>query len=274
MKDIPDITVNVDLTNPGQFFACCGLLELANRLWPGAEGWFSEDGDLFQISSNNNSLDALIEALSFATLNHLFPGDPYSSPIEIGDPFDPIRIDWWTQDFFGARDLKVWAGTMESFGIARALQHALRSPKFHSSDLFNAGVVVKNPDNVNKKKEPFYFDSRRAPNAHSIDVGFSANDLDMTTFAHPAVELLCLIGLQVARPLATAKKRIYNYYAWTNPITASLILPAGIGVIRTRNTHAFQFENWFRTGQKKHKAFRSAIPINLKGDHHDQTEGS
>ena len=274
MKYIPDITVNVDLTNPGQFFACCGLLELANRLWPGAEGWFSEDGDLFQISASNNSLDALIGALSFAKLNHLVPGDPYSSPIEIGDPFDLIRIDWWTQDFFGARDLKVWAGTMESFGIARALQHALRSPKFHSSDLFNVGVVVKNPDEVNKKKEPFYFDSRRAPNAHSIDVGFSANDLGMTTFGHPAVELLCLIGLQVARPLATAKKRIYNYYAWTTPVTASLILPAGLGFIRTRNTHAFQFENWFRTGQKKHKAFRSAIPINLKGDNHDQTERS
>jgi CRISPR-associated protein Csb3 len=36
----PSIRVKVDLTNPGQFFACCGLLELADRLWPGAEGWF------------------------------------------------------------------------------------------------------------------------------------------------------------------------------------------------------------------------------------------
>jgi len=31
----PSITVTVDVTNPGQFFACCGLLELADRLWPG-----------------------------------------------------------------------------------------------------------------------------------------------------------------------------------------------------------------------------------------------
>jgi hypothetical protein len=274
MKEIPDITVNVDLTNPGQFFACCGLLELADRLWPGAEGWFSEDGVSFQLSSDGNSLEGLIQSLSNAKLNHLDPSDPYSSPIEIGDPFDPIVIDWWTQEFFGARDLKVWAGTMESFGIARALQHALRSPKFNNSDFFNVGVVVKNPDEVTKKKEPFYFDSRRAPNAHSIDVGFSANDLAMTTFGHPAVELLCLIGLQVARPLPTAKKRIYNYYAWTTPLTASLILPASLGFIRSRNMHTFQFENWFRTGQKKHKAFRSAIPINLNGDTHDQTEGS
>jgi hypothetical protein len=271
MKDIPDITINVDLTNPGQFFACCGLLELADRLWPGAEGWFSDDGALFQISSHNNSLDTLIKAISVAKLNHVIPSDPLSSPIEIGHPFDPITIDWWTQDFFGAKDLKVWAGKMESFGIARALQHALISSIFHRADLFNQGVVVRNPDEVTEKKEPFYFDSRRAPNAHSIDVGFSTNKLSMTTIGHPAVELLCFIGLQVARPLPTARKRIYNYYAWTTPLNASLILPAGLGFIRTRNTHAFQFENWFRTGQKKLKAFRSAIPINLYGDNHDQT---
>ena len=41
-RPIPSIRVKVDVTNPGQFFACCGLLELADRLWPGAEGWFEE----------------------------------------------------------------------------------------------------------------------------------------------------------------------------------------------------------------------------------------
>ena len=34
------MSVMVDVTNPGQFFACCGLLELADRMWSGAEGWF------------------------------------------------------------------------------------------------------------------------------------------------------------------------------------------------------------------------------------------
>ena len=35
-------SVNVDVTNPGQFFACCGLLELSHRVWPSdqVEGWF------------------------------------------------------------------------------------------------------------------------------------------------------------------------------------------------------------------------------------------
>ena len=33
----PTIRIRVDLSNPGQFFACCGLFELADRLWPGIE---------------------------------------------------------------------------------------------------------------------------------------------------------------------------------------------------------------------------------------------
>jgi CRISPR-associated protein Csb3 len=50
------IRIPVDLTNPGQFFACCGLLELANRLWPGAEvtGCFSAprfQRSLFSVSA-------------------------------------------------------------------------------------------------------------------------------------------------------------------------------------------------------------------------------
>ena len=32
----PNVSIPVDLSNPGQFFACCGLLELADRIWPKA----------------------------------------------------------------------------------------------------------------------------------------------------------------------------------------------------------------------------------------------
>jgi CRISPR-associated protein Csb3 len=35
-----NVKIPVDLTNPGQFFACCGFLELASPFWPDADGWF------------------------------------------------------------------------------------------------------------------------------------------------------------------------------------------------------------------------------------------
>jgi hypothetical protein len=258
-RDTP-ICVNVDVTNPGQFFACCGLLELADRLWPGAEGWFSESDQKFHVLGGG-SLVELVEAIASAELIQANLSDPYSSPVVIRDPFRPLSIDWWETDLTGARDLKVWAGTMESFGIARAMQHAMRNKRFHNSDLFDIGMVVMTPNDGGKKKEPYYFDARRAPNAHSRDVGFSPNDLGLTSVAHPAVEFLCLVGLQVARPVLTAQSRVYDYFTWHVPLLPNLLLAASTGSLDLADSHAYRFENWFRTGQKKHKAFRPAIPV-------------
>lgn len=256
----PSITVKVDVTNPGQFFACCGLLELADRLWPGTEGWFAVGDQAFLISGSG-TLDGLVKAIATAELIHTRPSDPYSSPLSIDAPFRPLSIDWWETDQTGARDLKVWAGRMESFGIAQAMQHAMRDKRFHQSDLFDIGMVVTTPHDAGKKKEPYYFDARRTPNAHSRDVGFSPNDLGMTTIAHPAVELLCLIGLQVARPSPTAGSRVYDYFTWHVPLLPNLLLAASTGSLNLPDARAYRFENWFRTGKKMHKAFRSAIPL-------------
>lgn len=260
----PNITVNVDVTNPGQFFACCGLLELADRLWPGAEGWFGEDDRAFLLRASGE-LGELIQSVAKAELIPLQPSNPYSSPIVIGAPFRPLTVDWWATDLTGARDLKVWAGTMESFGIASALQHAMRDDQFNSPTLFDIGMVVTTPGNPRKKKEPYCFDARRTPNAHSRDVGFSPNDLSLTSIAHPAVELLCLIGLQVARPAPTTQIRVYDYHTWHTPLMSNLLLAASAGSLRFPTRHAYRFENWFRTGQKKHKAFRTATPLFREG---------
>ena len=256
----PTITVNVEITNPGQFFACCGLLELADRLWPGAEGWFLDGDESFLISSGG-TLSQLIDAIATAKFEQLHPSDPYSSPIIIGSPFRPIAIDWWETDLTGARDLKVWAGTMESFGIAEALQHSLRDPRFRDSALFDVGMVVTTPHDAGKKKEPYYFDARRTPNAHARDVGFSPNDLGITSVAHPAVELLCLIGLQVARPTMTHELRVYDFFTWHIPLMTNLLLAVSTGLVALPDAREYRFENWFRTGQKKHKAFRTATPL-------------
>ena len=72
----PSITVKVDLTNPGQFFACCGLLELADRLWPGAEGWF--EGDQFHIACVG-TLDELMEEVGVDVTRYFFINRSMSS---------------------------------------------------------------------------------------------------------------------------------------------------------------------------------------------------
>src|SRR5262245_64976714 len=98
---VPSIRVNVDVTNPGQFFACCGLLELADRLWPGAEGWF--DGRVFYIACGGTLLDlvrGLIarEAEEVTLLENGLPVKPLIAPLRLsfdGDRPFKITLDAW-----------------------------------------------------------------------------------------------------------------------------------------------------------------------------------
>ena len=259
------IRVNVDPTNPGQFFACCGLLELADRLWRGAEGWFEDAGRAFCINTSGD-LASLVKAFCKAELHQEDDEDNTGSAIEIRWSSRSLLLNWWHDESFADRklngkELKVWAGTMESVRIARAMQHELNAEKFHEPHLFNIGLVARDSEDLSKKVEPYYFDARRAPNAHSQDVGFSPNDLGLTTTAYPAVELFCLVGLQRARPQPTTKPRIFDYFTWQSPLPANLLLAATTGQLEHVQPGGYRFENWYRTSQRKHKAFRSAIPL-------------
>ncbi len=63
----PNIKIPVDVTNPGQFLACCGLLELASRLDEQGEGWFGDRR--FQLRFKS-SFGSLVDALGQAAMNN------------------------------------------------------------------------------------------------------------------------------------------------------------------------------------------------------------
>ena len=67
-----DLSINVDPTNPGQFFACCGLLELADRLGSGSEGWFESSPTQFSIRAGDSSSmpDSFLKILADPTLDN------------------------------------------------------------------------------------------------------------------------------------------------------------------------------------------------------------
>jgi CRISPR-associated protein Csb3 len=238
-------------------------VELADRRWPRPAAWFEQNQ--FCIACEG-ALPELVDDLVNAELTQTDQDDDTSSPVEIGSPFRALRLDWWHDEWAGGKELKVWAGTMESVRIARAMQYALRDEKFRTNELFNLGVIAYDPDSSFKKVEPYYFDSRRCPTAHSRDVGFSPNDLQMTTTAFPAVELLCLIGLQRCRPAKTDQPRVFDYFTWNTPLPLNVLPAAVAGHLPHVNRTGYRFENWYRTGQKKHKAFRSAIPLSNRGN--------
>ena len=206
---IPTIRIPLDVTNPGQFFACCGVLELGARLWPGTAASFYSDEFFIEPRDASAGLRKLVEAFQRAELRL---GDEPSkevgdddngglaSPMSLGPPFN-LTLDWWAD-----KALKPWAGSMNAGLIFKAMRNAIDPG---NTDPLNDLRVVNDPldpsrgKQKTKKREPFYFDSRRGGNAKSLDVGFAPDAFNMTSAACPAVESLCIIGLQRFRPMPT-----------------------------------------------------------------------
>lgn len=246
------IRLDVDLSNPGQFFACCGVFELAQRLWPKATACF--DGANFVVSDGD--LTVLVEKTAQAPLEVLEPANQTSSALKLAAPFE-LRLDWWKVE----RGLKTWAGRMSVDRIASSLQREL--VKTLNQGFFNDGHVVVGVDG--KKVEPYYFDARRGANALPLDIGFSSDALSIETVAFSATEFFTLLGIQRFRP-ANTRLRVYRYRAWSAPLSARLAALAMADALPDSGG-LFQFESAFRTDQRKHKAFSPAVPVN--GDKHE-----
>jgi CRISPR-associated protein Csb3 len=270
----PAIRLRVDPTNPGQFFACCGLLELADRQWSYVEAWF--DCGFFYISTEEHA-SSLQELLTIA--HDIRLADDLCTDIkdEIEEDENPdadvfpliiefpisLRLDWWKD-----KTLKPWAGSMDERKILLAMCNAI---DVRNEDPLNQGVIVfdavteilthssgKRPLKA-KKREPFYFDSRRGANALPIDVGFSTDSLKLATIAYPSVESLSFIGLQRCRPKRTDLSRVFEYFTWSFPLPVQAVPLAILGLVG--DGKGYRFENAFRTDQKKHKAFTPATSI-------------
>lgn len=242
------IRVNVDPTNPGQFFACCGLLELADRLWPGAEAWFEEghfcvecDGRAEillaslvmdppeEITKMENGLDVkpLIAPLRFTfdggatrflTLNAWM-----TIKIEKGKPVAAANPPW-----------NFWSGQQTSFRIWRDLRFALAEqmkslPPTQFEDLFSHRILLSGR---------FGFDPGAAWNA--LDVGFSPNEQGIEVASSAAVELLAAVGVQRFRPSMADDRQTFLYSTWGKPLAPCVAAAAASGCITIPPANQFR----------------------------------
>lgn len=219
----PTIRINVDLTNPGQFFACCGLLELADRLWPGAEGWFEEGEFLIETRDDLPAIIGILKESGVSSYDE--EGEPSIRPVRL-DRFN-LRLDWWIchdwprfkgkpkKDRVGLMktDLKFWAGNQTSVQITRALLKSVRTPRAgEDRDCFEPSELVSSR-----------FGLDAAPAWTALDVGFSINEHPIKIRASATVELLAAIGLQRCRP--QIREHGIEYATWNNPLRPA-VLPA------------------------------------------------
>jgi CRISPR-associated protein Csb3 len=283
----PNITVNVDVTNPGQFFACCGLLELADRLWPGAEGWF--DGpDAFVLSADGHeasilklcqevvdcSLSPLLPEKELEELNELnrnkallkkvskslaeadkarrksLNSKRIASGFRLGSRFD-LRVDWWLNDNCDGDHLKTWAGQQAIAGIAEAIKENLVIP--NNEDIFDMERAIRRSDGT--PVAPLSFDAGRVGTAQ--DIGYSPDKVGQAIACCVWTEFLSLIALQRFAPKPD-RNDFFTYHLWRVPLAAAVAAAAARGTIPSIIACKGTFRLAARDSGNRYKAFQQA----------------
>ena len=232
-----EASIPVDLTNPGQVFACLGFLEAADIVLGDARGgfdWRDPDNLRFRLAAGGSDSPVLrvLRFLDEATVTCLVPAgsphgvDKWKIRIEqdasgtfpsryAGTDILPARlrddsgtyivIDHWGDQGRTGRDrVKFWAGMQGKPG-AKLVQEAL--------DLVRGQLAVHADDPFSlsaPQSSSFRFDWRR--DYVPIDAGFSPNRHTSTMIMRgfPVVELLAAIGLTHARPILQTRLQ-YRY---------------------------------------------------------------
>lgn len=289
---VPAIRIRMEPTNPGQFFACCGLLELAHRLWAGAEGWF--DGSEFCLRPadvrgqsqatasrlidelahcrvTNEMTDAQVARLTL--LSQMKARDRAKSegleaekkdldsrrresPICLHAPFK-LRIDWFRDDRAGGSRFKTWAGQQSVIDIAQGMHRPLLQAKWSGvspNEWLSRSVPVD--------ALPFYFDSWLSGQGSALDAGFSFDPLGFKMPSRPLLELAAFIGLQRFRPLQVSEENLYRFDLWPTPLLPSVAAAAACGAVAVAGARRFEFRLLYRT--KYLKSFLPAQPF--RGD--------
>jgi hypothetical protein len=255
----PAVSVRVDPSNPGQFFACCGLLELADRLWPSSDVRGAFTKECFQLFADTGelSLKEIIQRFVNAQVSQLDDQDSAASPLRLGEPFN-LRLDWWRKletsdkrrvNLGGGDRLKTWAGKQLGPLIFRLMKKACADIDLEAPFDDARPVYVKDVKAKQKAISPFYFDARREET--SLDRGFSPDEQDMSVVAYPAVESLALVGLQRFRPRVdeSLDALVFLYTAWADPIPAIVAMAAVSGMMSLPSCGTFAFTKPSRGGE-------------------------
>lgn len=280
----PKITIAVDVTNPGQFFACCGLLELADRLWPGAEAWFTEGQ--FHIACEG-TLRKLLQSLAEASVNSSMTASQLKRlgtlqslekrrrtpniEIEMSDlrnrwrlerlhlskPFD-LWMDWWRDNSGDRTDLKTWAAKVQVLGMVQAFHSLIPSLQFDEGTISECLTKSVRADVL-----PFYFDSDAGAQGSAQDAGFSLYDLRTVIKGHspkrPLIELGSFISFQRFRPLEVPETDRYRFATWDYPLPIAAASAVAVSAVEVPGSRPYEFQLFSRTQYMK--TFLPAVPL-------------
>lgn len=203
------IELAVELRNPGEVLAACGLFNLAAR-----RGWatarFAPDGRFYlDTPATLEELLAVLDAGKLAIADDL-------SWVDLAG----VRLNWWMRE---GDDFKLWAGQVNPDNLVRDLLDAcetVRERGIESGYLSAAMPMTKR----------FGADPRSS--WISLDIGYSPNDQGTGAIhTRPFAELLAMIGLQTFLP-RKRESRTFVYRVWYSmlPLLPARLAFAGVAM--------------------------------------------
>lgn len=230
--------LRVNAANPGEFLACCGLAELADRIsCEGVESYFDEGcfvllcaAPVTELLRRLTNVEPVVLEKPFSRLQ----ADKKIAPLELPlSGSSSLRLDAWTRlkvnrgkvALDGDPFWKFWGGHQGVSTIWSDLRSQLK-------DQLDKKEIGSNPEDLFQKRHfmtgRFGFDPQAAWNA--LDVGYSPNDQKQPVATSPALELLALVGLQRVRP-AILEDFQFEYSTWGKPLTPATAAAAACGVL-------------------------------------------
>jgi hypothetical protein len=241
------MSTELDFDNPGQFFACCGLLELAGRLWPGSQGCFGSDRGLefFMLEAPGHEYfpyRPLFDALCTGEPPFVLAPDhdrypPDRKPFILKRPFD-LRLDWWlTDDGSDLSPLKTWDELTSPIGMLLTLASKLRELNV-DDDVWNGDIGIAN--------NPGMLMNRLETSGLGLDPDAARVFFGSPAFQHasPLTEFFAMIGLQSCRPVSerAAHGNRFVYRPWTEPVAADGMPAAVAGGRPSLGAFAFRID--------------------------------
>jgi len=246
--------IPVDVFNPGQVFACYGLIELGELLCGNVRAGFVDDEFVIEANGDNEPVKVALDFIAASRTSALLPKtiraeaqpwewvwkkpdfeevstDEYPScapgaPAKLvarlrsADRF--VDVEHWAEEPRTARDnVKFWAGSRGMPGIVM-LDSAI--------DLVRTDIARAYLDPLNFQRpqsSSFRFDWRAG--YVPMDIGWSLNKHDDVKMGgYPLVDVLAAIGLTNARP-NFIKKVLYRYSVLLGAGHRPAILRAALG---------------------------------------------
>ncbi|MDE0525478.1 MAG: hypothetical protein OXI27_02610 [Thaumarchaeota archaeon] len=230
-----EYAIHIDLRNPGQFFACCGILYCADRMFKHAEGYFKDEKFLITADCDGSPIDEILKKIKGDTVRMTKQdSEKADSPLDLC--MIPMRFDFYNH-IDNRPKIKLFAG-QEKFKdiLSRWLDHVKKYDGENTSSLHG----------FNEIDIPSGLDADTSWNA--LDVGFSLNEQRMERRTYPLVEFFAHVGIQA---YAWSKNRqVYKYRTWPISLPITIARAVASGAIRLPGARCFEFRAK-KSGQKQ-----------------------